>query len=89
MVVCGRGRAAWQQAMATVTGGRSCGRRNRRRGCRRGLSGPMAFILPVAAIRCGRCERCGKLGIWQSPRCDGCAGMDGKSEGIVKMRCEQ
>eukprot|EP00966_Prymnesium_polylepis_P169554 3920648-Prymnesium_polylepis.1 len=36
----------------------------------------MAFILD--AIRCGRafdCEQCGELGVWKSPRCDGCAGM--------------
>eukprot|EP00966_Prymnesium_polylepis_P162400 3753516-Prymnesium_polylepis.1 len=43
----------------------------------------MAFILD--AIRCGRafdCERCGELGIWQSPRCDGCAGMEGSGHAV-------
>jgi hypothetical protein len=78
MVVRGRGRAARQQAVATVTGGRKPRAAKPAAGMPPGLSGPMAFILD--AIRCGRafdCERCGELGIWQSPRCDGCAGMEG------------
>ena len=58
MVVRGRGRAARRQVAAATARG-----------------GPMALILD--AIRCGRafdCAQCGELGLWQSPRCEGCEG---------------
>mmetsp|Transcript_69719 Transcript_69719/g.209323 ORF Transcript_69719/g.209323 Transcript_69719/m.209323 type:complete len:185 (+) Transcript_69719:98-652(+) len=76
MVVRGRGRAARQQAMATVKGGRKPRAAKPAAGMPPGLSGPMAFILD--AIRCGRafdCAQCGELGLWQGPFCESCEGM--------------
>ena len=59
-----------------VTGGRKPLVAKPAAGMPPGLSRPMVFIME--AIRCGcafDCAQCGELGFWQTPHCEGCAGM--------------